>query len=551
MAGPRPASPRSVAILRPGCTASRGAAEQVAEGARGALEVVHAERESPQPRGAVGIARDARALGREHHLEDRLARAEERLATWIRRAWGPRACGAGRSPATRALRRCGRGRARASPRGPPGPRRSGCGPAASPALSSPSVQPMIPRRAPFPVRRQGHARDAARASSTSNPAALQAAGSSAISSASMLGTRRTLPGERRRYLPFFSWPGRRGLRRPGAAFGSLHGGRDRLGRHARLRRDLAAAAPGATASPASRLRLLRPCLRPARRVRAARPRSCSRACPARAGVRLPSSGCRCACRATSRRVAVPVRARGAALRAALAVVALARDLLAVRAARADRLGPGRHERRRRSCARPVRRGRALHRAVALRRVLDRHLARHDAAAGEHADDRDLRERGRAEREPAAGGRAGRRAAGDARRAHHARLQSQARRDRERRGQHLALAAHLLAVGAAARAVAQVMAKLVRRSAPPRRFASCSRISAHGVSRADRRSISELRARKTMPLHARHLAAEHLGHLGVREPGRLGEQERGALLLGQLARRRRAARAARRAARPAR
>ena len=38
--------------------------------------------------------------------------------------------------------------------------------------------------------------------------------------------------------------------------------------------------------------------------------------------------------------------------------------------------------------------------------------------------------------------------------------------------------------------------VVRRSAPPRRFASCSRTSAHGVSRAARLAISELRAWNT-------------------------------------------------------
>ena len=39
---------------------------------------------------------------------------------------------------------------------------------------------------------------------------------------------------------------------------------------------------------------------------------------------------------------------------------------------------------------------------------------------------------------------------------------------------------------------------LRRSAPPRRVASCSRISAHGVTRASRRSMRAVRARNTRP-----------------------------------------------------
>ncbi len=57
---------------------ARGA-EQIAERGRGLLEVLDQEGESPEPCRTVGIAGHARALRGLHHLEDRLADAEERL----------------------------------------------------------------------------------------------------------------------------------------------------------------------------------------------------------------------------------------------------------------------------------------------------------------------------------------------------------------------------------------------------------------------------------------------------------------------------------------
>ena len=108
---------------------------------------------------------------------------------------------------------------------------------------------------------------------------------------------------------------------------------------------------------------------------------------------------------------MPVGALGAALRAALSVVPLARDLLPVRAARADRSGRGATSGGGVVSLALSAAGRG-YRAVALRRVLDRHLTRHDAAAGQHADDGNLRQRGRPEREPSAGRRAAGRAAGE-------------------------------------------------------------------------------------------------------------------------------------------
>ena len=128
IAGPSPASGLSVAILRPGCTASRGVPTRSPSAAAVSLEVLHPEREPPEPRRPVGIARHARALGRLHHLEDRLADAEERLP---RRAAGRLALAhAAQLEALRAqvLRPSGRGRATSSPRDRPGRRRSGAAP---------------------------------------------------------------------------------------------------------------------------------------------------------------------------------------------------------------------------------------------------------------------------------------------------------------------------------------------------------------------------------------------------------------------------------------
>ncbi len=39
----------------------------------------HEEGEAPEPSGTVGVGREARALGRLHHLEDHLSHAKERL----------------------------------------------------------------------------------------------------------------------------------------------------------------------------------------------------------------------------------------------------------------------------------------------------------------------------------------------------------------------------------------------------------------------------------------------------------------------------------------
>src|SRR5512132_171216 len=66
--------------LTAGLHCAAGAAEQVAQGAHRVIHVVHDEREPPEARGPVPVARNARALGRLHHLEDWLARSEESLA---------------------------------------------------------------------------------------------------------------------------------------------------------------------------------------------------------------------------------------------------------------------------------------------------------------------------------------------------------------------------------------------------------------------------------------------------------------------------------------
>ena len=88
-------------------------------------------------------------------------------------------------------------------------------------------------------------------------------------------------------------------------------------------------------------------------------------------------------------------------------------------------------------------------------------------------------------------------------------------DRQGRGEHPPLVAHLFAIAPTGRTLAQVhvargFAAASRRS----RFASCSWISTHGVSRARRRSISAPRARNTSAFTSGHLTAEHRGDLGV-------------------------------------
>src|SRR5215210_7370035 len=55
-------------------------ADQIAQRGGGVLDVIDQERETPEPRRAIGIASDAHALRRLHHLEDRLADAKERLS---------------------------------------------------------------------------------------------------------------------------------------------------------------------------------------------------------------------------------------------------------------------------------------------------------------------------------------------------------------------------------------------------------------------------------------------------------------------------------------
>ena len=227
-------------------------------------------------------------------------------------------------------------------------------------------------------------------------------------------------------------------------------------------------------------------------------------------------------------------ARGAvraAFRAAQPVAALGADRLSVRAPRLDRgvrgVGTDGHARRRAARRRHLG-------GVLLGSLLDRHLARDDAAAGEHADERHLGHRRRAEREAARRRAAHGGAPGEARGAQHARLEAEARHDRQRHGEQLALPPDLVAVGAAARAAAQVMAKLVaaKRAAAQggellanlrTRSLACVAALDEGCPRSEHET-----------LHAPRLAAEHLGDLGVREPGRLGEEQRSALLLGQLA-----------------
>ena len=59
IAGPSPASLRSVAIDRPGCTAGRGSLTSGPSAATVSLEALHAERQPPEPCRAVRIGAHA------------------------------------------------------------------------------------------------------------------------------------------------------------------------------------------------------------------------------------------------------------------------------------------------------------------------------------------------------------------------------------------------------------------------------------------------------------------------------------------------------------
>ena len=164
IAGPRPASGLSVAILRPGWTASRGApsrppsAEPVASRSSTRNAMPH------RRAGPSGFAGHARALGRLHHLEDRLAQRGRTPAGWSRPASRPRGCGAARSRPSAAPPRCGRGRATAAPRDRCARRRSAAARAGRRAARLGRQLPAedaAPR--PLPHEPQAHARHPAHA----------------------------------------------------------------------------------------------------------------------------------------------------------------------------------------------------------------------------------------------------------------------------------------------------------------------------------------------------------------------------------------------------
>ena len=115
-----------------------------------------------------------------------------------------------------------------------------------------------------------------------------------------------------------------------------------------------------------------------------------------------------------------------------------------------------------------------------------------------------------------------------------RLQPTVRRDRQGHREQLALVAHLLAEGAAARAVAQVQPQL---GASQRAAAQVGQLLADLLAGQLARLAAghEPGARAVdKRLHARHLAAEDRGDVGLRQAADLGQQQRRALLVGQLA-----------------
>src|SRR5829696_424828 len=527
IAGPSPASGRSVAIRRPGWTAARGRPSS-APSAAAVRSMSSTRKARPQRRAGPSGSRAT--------LEPSGACTTSRIGSPARKkAWRVEPPGVGPSRRRRRSKPCdsssctvlssfGDSITTWSTRSAP----FGCGPAASPDAASPSVQPTMPRRGPFPTSRSRTRATRHSRCATSKPAALHAAGSSAISSSSMLGTRGTLPAWLLRRVDSPSRGLRRCVRNRHRRAGVLD---IRLRSGLLLRRRPLLRRPGLS----KRLRRSGP------RVRAARgglPAILAALDLLDARVALfasqptPAYGVRVIRLLGPLRAGVGAapRALGAPLRSAQSVAPLGADPVAVRTAgldrRMSRRGPDRLP------ARRVARGGHL-RGVLLRDLLDGDLAGDDAPAGNHAHERDLGQGGRAEREPARRC-AAHGAAGEAGGPHDARLQAEGGRDRERHRQQLTLATHLLAVRAASRAAAQVVAKLVaaKRSAAERRELLAD-LAARRLARGAALDQGAARAERE-PLHAAHLAAEDLGDFGVPESSRLGEQQRGALLLGQLA-----------------